>query len=236
MEQNKYRERIQNSVIAPSDGSWEKLSKKLDKYDNDKKNNKRLFMKYAASMLIIISISFFFLPPENEISTDETTVSPEVGKTSIKPSVTNSGHEPYLASPTENSTVIKMSEPKPLANEIINYGVEESVAVKNEDNIEQNENSQRSVPKYYTTNTSKVTSKIVQQKIDTDYEVEELLKNAILNIEQNGQYLNKTKFSALDLLGEIENDLERDSRRKLFEKIIITIKNPTEIEITDRSK
>jgi hypothetical protein len=235
MEQNKYREQIQNSTIIPSDGSWDKLNKKLTHHDNDKINNKRLFMKYAASLLFIISIGFYFLPPENEISSDEIKASPKVDKSSIKSSVANTDPEPYPPSPTLNSTVIKKTVTKTQTDEIIYYKVEESVANNYEDNKVQNENSHKEVHDDSTTNTLFATSKNVHN-IDTEYEVEELLKNANLNIEKNDQYLNKTKISAMVLLEEIEDDLEKETRRKLFEKIIITIKNPTEIEITDRSK
>lgn len=235
MEQNKYREQVQNSTIIPSDDSWDKLSKKLTDHDNDKINNKRLFMKYAASLLFVISIGFYFLPLENEISTDEFKASPKVDKSSIKSSVANSDTEPYPASPTLNSTVIKKTVPKTQLDEIIYYKVEESVAINNEDNKLQNENSHKEVYDDFTTNTLMATSKKVHNA-DTDHEVEELLKNANLKIEKNDHYLNKTKISAMVLLEEIEDDLEKETRRKLFEKIIITIKNPTEIEITDRSK
>ena len=235
MEQNKYREQVQNGTIIPSDGSWDKLSKKLTDHDNDKINDKRLFMKYAASLLFIISIGFYFFQPENEISTDEIKASPKVEKSYIKSSVADSDSELYPAAPTLNPTVIKKREPEPQADIIINYEVEESVAINNEDNKAQNENSHKEVHDDFTTNTLMVTSKDVRIA-DTEYEVEELLKNANLNIEKNDQYLNRTKINAMALLEEIEDDLEKETRRKLFEKIIITLKNPTEIEITDRSK
>jgi len=234
MERNKYREQIQNSIVEPSEDSWEKLSKKLT--DHDKKNNKRLFMKYAISIFIITSLGFYLFQPDNEIPRDEIIVSPKVDKTSIKSSLANFEADTTLSAPTENSNVIKIKGTKLLANEIINYDVGERMAPENEDNKEQNKNSLREVHDYFTTNTLNETSKIELHNEDTYEEVEALLKSAYLNIEQNDQYLNEKTISAIDLLGEIEDGIEKDTRRKLFEKIIITIKNPTEIEITDRSK
>jgi len=235
MEQIKYREQVQNGTIIPSDDSWGKLSKKLTDHDNDKTNNKWLFMKYAASFLFIISFGFYFFQPENEILKDEIKESPKVENSSIKSSVADSDPELYPAAPTLNPTVIKKREPKPQADIIINYEVEESVAINNEDDKAQNENSHTEGHDDFTTNTLMLTSKDVRVA-DTEYEVEELLKNANLNLEKNDHYLDKTKINAMALLEEIEDDLAKETRRKLFEKIIITIKNPTEIEITDRSK
>ena len=228
MERNKYREKIQNSVCIPSDDSWEKLDMKLTDYQNNKKNSKWLLMKYAVSMLIIISVGFYFFQPENEIIQDEIITSTKENKSPIKSSVVLSETDPNLMPPTKNSSGIKITEPKPLAHKIINYDSHEKMTITGEDNMEQNEN----IP----TRTIIETSIITQQTQDTDDEVEELLKYANLKMEKEGKYLDKTKISAMDLLGEIEYELEKDTRRKLFEKIIITIKNPTEIEITDRSK
>ena len=236
MERNKYREQIQNSVCTPSEVSWEKLDKKLTDHDSRKINNKGLFMKYAVSVLLIVFASSYFFQAENEIARDKIKVSPEVEKSSVKPPATNSKPDTYSTSPTENSSRIKMMETNSPANKTINYEVKERLAIKNEDSMEKDKNSQRVMPKYYATNPSNENSKITQQNVNTEDEVDALLKNAMLNIEKNDLYLNKSKISALDLLGEIEDDLEKDSRRKLFEKIIITIKNPTEIAITDRSK
>ena len=98
-------------------------------------------MKYAASLLFIISFGFYFFQPENESSTDEIKASPKVEKSSIKSSVADSDPELYPAAPTLNPTVIIKREPEPQADEIINYEVEESVAINNEDNKAQNENS-----------------------------------------------------------------------------------------------
>ncbi len=236
MERNKYRKQIHNSVCTPSDDSWGKLNKKLTDYDIDKRNNKQLFMKYAVSMLIIISVGFYFFQPENEITRDEIITSTKENKSPIKSSVVHSEPDHNLLPPTKNSSGIKIMEPKPLANKIINYDSHEKMTITSEDNMEQNENPPTVVHENITSNALNENSKIVRQNVDPDYEVEELLKNANLNIEKNIPFLNITKISAMALLGEIEDDLEKDTRRKLFEKIIITIRNPTEIEITDRSK
>jgi hypothetical protein len=235
MERNKYREQIQNNVCMPSGDSWGKLDKKLTDDDNRKKNNKQLLIKYVASALIIISISSYFFQTENKITSDEIIASPKIEKTSVRSTVTNPETDVYPASPIENSSEIKMMETNSPINEKNNYKVNERLAIKNEDSIEKDKNSQR-VYEYLATIPLSENSKDTQHYMGTEAEVDVLLKNATLNIEKNDRYFTKSEISALDLLGEIEDVLEKDSRRKLFEKIIITIKNPTEIEITDRSK
>ena len=235
MEQYKYREQIQNSACTPSDDSWEKLNMKLTDYDNNKKNNKRLFMKYAVSVLIIISAGFYFVPSDDVITVEESIAVPNRNKTRIESSFANTETEPSEDSSTGNSIVLKKIESKPPANEITNYEVEENLALKNGYDGEKNENYNKEGDEYFKANTFSISSKITQHGADLDDEVEALLKNANLNIEKNGQYINITKISAIDLLGEIEDDIEKGNRRKLFEKIIITINNPTAIVITERS-
>ena len=231
MAQNKYREQIQNSVITPSDASWSKLYKKLTDHENSKKNKKRIFMKYAASLLFIISIGFYLLQGENEISPNEINALPEVEQPTLKPPVVDALPESRMANPTSDSAVIKNTEPGLLANKEIKHE-----ALKNEEHEgEQNANSIKADHDYLQTSSLTMTSKNEKHNLDENFEVEELLKNANRNLEQNIQYSNRSKISGMDLLGEIEDGLERDSRRKLFEKVIITIKNPTELEITDRS-
>jgi hypothetical protein len=156
-------------------------------------------------------------------------------KTSVKSLQTNSETNENPAAPMENLSEIKMIETNSPINEKNNYKMNERLAIKNEDSLEKDKNSQR-VHEYLATIPLSENSKDAQQNMSTEAEVDALLKNAILNIEKNDFYFSKSEISALDLLGEIEDNLEKDSRRKLFEKIIITIKNPTEIEITDRSK
>ena len=231
MAQNKYREQIQNSVITPSDASWSKLNKKLTDHENSKKNKKRIFMKYAASLLFIISIGFYLLQGENELTPDEINARPEIEKSSLKPPVVDAAPETLIANRTIDSAVIKNTEPELLANKEIKYE-----ALKNEDHKgEQNANSIKAEPNYLQTSSLTTINKKEQHNLDENFEVEALLKNASRNLERNIQYSNKSKISGMDLLGEIEDDLEKDSRRKLFEKVIITIKNPAELEITDRS-
>lgn len=231
MAQNKYREQIQNSVITPSDDSWSKLNKKLTDHEKSKKNKKRIFMKYAASLLFIISIGFYLLQGENELTPDEINARPEKERSSLKPPVVDAAPETFIANQTIDSAVIKNTEPGLLANNEIKYQ-----ALKNEDHEGiQNANSIKAEPNYLQTSSLTTLTKNEQHNQDEDFEVEALLKNASRNLERNIQYSNKSKISGMDLLGEIEDDLEKDSRRKLFEKVIITIKNPAELEITDRS-
>lgn len=230
MAQNKYREQIQNSVITPSDDSWSKLNKKLTDHEKSKKNKKRIFMKYAASLLFIISIGFYLLQGENELTSDKINAIPEVEQPTLKPPVIDAKPATFIANRTIDSAVIKNTETGLLANNKIKYE-----ALKNEDHEEiQNTNSNKAEPNYLETSSLTTTPKNEQHNRDENFEVEALLKNASRNLERI-QYSNKSKISAMDLLGEIEDDLEKDSRRKLFEKVIITIKNPAELEITDRS-
>jgi len=231
MEQNKYKEQIQNGSLSPSSDSWERLSKKLKVHENKQKNNKWHYIKYAVSILIIFSISLFFFKPKNDFSKipvlkEQFQISPDL----------NIETETFIAEPVEISPLIPPVENKPAAIKVTDHRVDEAVAQNTKidiDKVISKTSEDESLSNEKIENMSVLTSSISEV---TDAEIDQLLNSATINLSRNSQNSFKTGLSAIDLLGEIEDDLEKDTRRKLFEKIIITIKNPTEIEITDRSK
>ena len=67
MKQSKYRQELQNRTVNPSSDSWERLSMKLDSPKVKKKGIKLQFLKYAAAILILISIGFYFSEPKEKV-------------------------------------------------------------------------------------------------------------------------------------------------------------------------
>ena len=76
MEANKFEQEIQQKFnqrkIQPSDSAWERLSDKLDAEGQQKKKGWLLYIGYAASIALIISL--FFLGNTDETETPENTI------------------------------------------------------------------------------------------------------------------------------------------------------------------
>ena len=76
MEANKFEQEIQQKFnqrkIRPSDSAWERLSDKLDAEGQQKKKGWLLYIGYAASIALIISL--FFLGNTDETETPENTI------------------------------------------------------------------------------------------------------------------------------------------------------------------
>jgi len=76
MEANKFEKEIQQKLnqrkIRPSDSAWERLSDKLDAEGQQKKKGWLLYIGYAASIALIISL--FFLGNTDETETPENTI------------------------------------------------------------------------------------------------------------------------------------------------------------------
>jgi len=76
--QHKYREELQNRSMQPSEGSWDQLSKKMDTHENLQKGGYWMFLKYAAVILVLISVGFYFLKPTKEVINTPIIVTPSL--------------------------------------------------------------------------------------------------------------------------------------------------------------
>lgn len=63
------REKLQNREIQPSASAWERLSAQLDAVEEKKKRNWFLYVGYAASIALIVSL-FFFLQKKDQNESD----------------------------------------------------------------------------------------------------------------------------------------------------------------------
>ena len=67
MEQNSYKKKLQERTFEPSKDSWKKLDERLTAFENKKRWNKMGFLKYAAAILMLISVGFYFNQKEEKI-------------------------------------------------------------------------------------------------------------------------------------------------------------------------
>jgi hypothetical protein len=214
----KYREALQNRSITPSENLWEQLSEQLDAHETvQKKNNKWVFLKYAASILLLVSASLFFFQPKNEII-----ITPLIEAPAVNEEIKNL--------PEINSTpTIKIVENSKIKTPSIKQSLEVTeIELKNEA-VAVNETFEMTENETIINKEIEITS-IVSEVTTIDNEVDALLKNAKTN-----QVLNRKKvISANALLTEVEEDLDKDFKDKLIDNIVNTLKKPR-IVVTDRN-
>jgi mannitol-specific phosphotransferase system IIBC component len=220
--QHKFRTKLQNRSIQPSEGSWEQLIKQLDAHENHQKRKKWDFIKYAAAILIIVSVGFYFFQPKTEIISEEKTENSVTKEQIESEPVMNSKNEILVADAEEITTPIK---PKEVNKSIENKLKTIEPLIIAEDEIAENKSISNEIETKSTTNS-------VANSEVTDTEIEQLLMNA--KIKVNHQNFTKKSVSAQALLLEVEDDLDKDFKEKLIENIVKTIKTPRTIVITDR--
>lgn len=230
MERNKYREQIQNGFINPSEDSWEKLHQKLDEHDQSKNNSYRNYLKYAVSLVFIVSLGLYFITTDSNPKYDRIETEQQVKQISIKPSAIEQNMNSSLEITSEKKIAAKIAP----ANNTLAEEVSKKIDVQGKESSEPAVNIEIKTNLENTENI--LVETLTKPELSLDYEVEELIRIAHLNLEKGNHNLKSNSILAMDLLGEVENDLKNDHRRKLFEKITITIKNPGFLEIADRNK
>lgn len=233
--QHKYRNEIQNRGITPSEDSWNQLSEKLDAYENNGKGKYWMFLKYAAVILVLVSVGFYFFNPTKEVTNTPIIVAPTL-KEDVKniPQI-NEEPEVRVAESPKNKEVKEQQKKQPIIFPKINNIESEALALNE---------PKKQLPPPNTTNieTDKVEMLteeilIVEESLthqNIDAEVEQLLNASKIKLTINHQISAKRVVSAHALLAEVEDDLDKDFKEKLFEKIVTTVKQPRKVVITDR--
>jgi len=233
--QHKYKEALQNRNITPSEGSWEQLSEKMDAHENNGKGNYWLFLKYAAVIFVLVSVGFYFFKPANEVIKNPIIVAPTL-KEDIKniPQI-NEEPEVLVAESSKNTEVKKEQKQQPIMHPKINNIESEAIALNEPKEQAQPSNTINVEADKVETRTEEIL--IVEESLkyqDVDAEVEQLLNASKIKLTINRQISSKRIVSAHTLLAEVEDDLDKDFKEKLFEKIVTTVKQPRKIVITDR--
>lgn len=218
--QDKYREKLQQRSIQPSEAVWEQLSEQLDAHERLQKRGKWGFLKYVAIILVIVSAGFYFFQPKAESISEEKIENP-ASQEKIEPAPIITLKKEILIADAEE--ILKPTQPKKQKIQQEFKQVEAVVVFENE--IVENKNITNKIEIKPTINA------VVNNEV-TDAEIEQLLNNAIIKV--NHQNLTQKSVSAQALLVEVEDDLHKDFKEKLIENIVKTIKTPRTIVITDR--
>ncbi len=237
--QHKYRKELQNRTIEPTKDSWNILAGRLTDFEKSKKQKKWTFLKYAASILIIISVGIYFGQNNEQTFEKEIVAEPvlKVQKNKIQ-SIVEQPQNVIAASETKKSSV-KSIQKKIIKNAIENNQINETVALVN--GTDEEEKFQKSISVTNAQVQFLGTDSLQQQKIKelvakvqiikmekgevSDYELEQLLESAQKSLIAERKVIHHKNFSGADLLAEAEKDLDKDFKERLFEAIVSTLKD-----------
>lgn len=239
MEQHKLREELQKRSIAPSQNSWEQLSNQLDTHEKVQKGNKWGFLKYAAAILLLISVGFYFFQPSEKIIEDPIIVQPTIKEDFnkikkakeliVKPEirVAETSNNKKETTVQKNQPIINQPKTNKFENESTAFNnIETELQPSKTTNIE-------TVIVEMPTEEILIVNQPSEEEI-LDAEVEQLLKASKIKLTVDRQMSSKRVVSANALLNDVEEDLDKDFKEKLIESIVTTLKKPRKVVITDR--
>jgi hypothetical protein len=227
MKPHKYREDLQNRTISPSPDSWERLNGKLSSHENNNKGRNWLFLKIASAILVFISIGFYFLKQPQEIISPQKIAAPASKEKLNKIPVADDIIETEIAVTPKKVSSKKKTEIESIRNqEPVNEvaftqpsGHREISVIKN------TEATMTDAGKEETAGTEIVHP----EELLIDDEIEQLLSRSKIKLIVNGEISSKKLVNADALLNSVEDDLDKDLKQKLLEKIVNTIKKDKEV-------
>ena len=222
MKQSKYREELQNRTVNPSSDSWEKLSIKLDSPKVKKKGIKLQLLKYAAVILILISIGFYFSEPKEKVINSPLIVAPTLKKELNNIPEMNIDPQTEVAAKPEINTIDTNINPELIIpEEVVAYAPKENENFM----IPVIENTAHDT----LTKTALQTETLLSEDKDIDDEVTQLLNESKIRLLLDNPITSKNVVSAQALLNEVEGDLDKALKEKLMEKIANILNNPKEV-------
>ena len=227
MKQHNYRETLQNRTIKPSSDSWEKLNTKLTEHENKKTGRNWLFFKVASVILIFISVGFYFLEETDDMINSPIIVSPTLKEKLNTAPENNNVIQTEIAVTPGASTIIKepIYEPNKVASNTVKIDFTEPMDKKSNSSNKVNELGVLDS----VTEVILITEHLNSDEQFIDDEVEKLLNESKIKLIVNGQISSKKVVDANVLLNSVEEDLYKDLKQKLIEKIANKLKNPKEV-------
>ena len=227
MKQHDFREALKNRAIKPSSDSWEKLNTKLTAQENKDKGRYWLFFKVASVIIVFISVGFYFSK-----ETEDNNNAPVIASPTLKENLktipgTNDLNEIEIAFRPENSTI----KNQPIIDSIM--AESNTVELVFSEPRKARVNSAISINEPLVSNSLTgnilITESPNSEEQTIDDEVEQLLYASKIKLTVNGQISSKKIVDANALLNSVEDDLYKDLKQKLIEKIAKKLKNPKEV-------
>jgi len=231
MKQNNYREKLQNRRITPTSGSWERLEKKLDEHENKDKKYTSWLLKAASIALIVISVGYYYFTPEKDIDNTPIIAAPSVKKKNINPIKKNEVIESEVTNTNDISPIIENE------TDDLNIAISKKTNDSSIESIDKRNSSTGSLIELSINDSIIGLIEVAEMPISEeqliDQEVEQLLKQSKIKLVVNGEINSKKVVSSEALLNSVEEDLYKDLKQKLIEKITNKLNNPKEV-ITSR--
>tara|TARA_R110001583_G_scaffold48522_2_gene152035 strand:- start:6351 stop:7097 length:747 start_codon:yes stop_codon:yes gene_type:complete len=237
------KNQFQKRTIQPKEDSWAKLESRLISFERTKKNNKWTFLKYAASILIVFSAGFYFSRTTNQIFEKDVVVQPviKVKEHKIQP-IIEEPQNVLVASEVEE-TLNKSIKKSKIKNTISNKKVVKITALKklNKPKIVNKIAIPEAAIDFQISGIDSLENQKIKELVAmvksikkekgevTDLEIEQLLVAAQKSLVAERNIVQNKKFNGADLLAEVEYDLDKDFKNRLFEAIVNTLKEPKNI-------
>ena len=227
MNPQKLREELQNRTIKPSPGSWEKLNGKLSSHENNNKGSNWLFLKVAAVILVFVSVGFYFLKQPQEIISTPIIVAPTPKEKFEKIPVADDVIETEVATAPNAST----SKKKNIIESNSTGKNTEAVALVEPYNKSENSamKNTEEVLDHLEIKEVKSAGLIAAEDQSIDDEIDQLLYKSKIKMIVNGQISSKKLVNSNALVNSVEDDLDKDLKQILLEKIVNTIKKEKEV-------
>ena len=227
MKRHKLTEELQKRTIEPSKGSWDLLDKKLTSFEKKKRKRNWMPLKVASMILIILSVGIYFYQPEQGHNDTPLIATPSSEENLKSVPDQNSVIETEIVEKTEDSPF----EIGPSTNEIKFKPPKEKIAYTQSDANQKSIETNLDVVIPNDTISAEILSSEIASSNDKliDEEIEELLHQAKVKLIVNGQIAPKKLVNNDALLNAVENDLDKDFKQKVIEKIVNTIKKDKEV-------
>ncbi|MDT0555774.1 hypothetical protein [Patiriisocius hiemis] len=228
------REKLQERELQPSSDAWSKLESQLETEDEGSKSKNKLWFAIAASIATLLIVGALVFSPSNQKTSDvvvedtntkEQQYNDEVFKENTIVQENNVA-EKGIEKEESNNEVLKpndiprkspksISEEKKVTTQQAVASTETKAIETSTENIKTKE-----TPSFIDTKVTEVVAQVKNSETITAEEVDVLLLKAQREIQAE-RILNesKTKIDATALLQDVEGELERSFRDKVFEAL-----------------
>ena len=242
MKRYKYREHLQNRTIEPSSDLWDKLDKKLTAHENKKKSRNWMILKIASFILLLISVGIYYYQPIqkklpapkiaspvskenlNAIPSKDASTKVEIADKAIVPQITEISKSPQA----EKNPLIGLKETEHNLDKNSSLTKETDFIAGFDRNLklrDYNRDSEEISP----------SENLADQNDSLDAEIDQLLHNSKLKLIVNGRISSKKYVNTNALLNSVEDDLNKDLRQKLIEKVVNTLKKDKEVVTSEEN-
>ena len=230
------KKHLQQRTIQPSADAWNTLDKRLTDFEKTKKYNYWPFLRYAAAILMVASIGFYFYGKKEKelevveqpvLKLEEHKTQPIIEEISNGIAISEEEKEEEVPAKTVAKEASETTVRRKQVNELTILNTQHpatQIAVVEAQNFEVESLENQKIKEVIA-----LVETIKSEKGEiTELEIEQLLTNALKSSKARKGVQDK-RINSADLLADIEYDLDKDFKNRLFEAIVKTLKEPKHI-------